>query len=44
MWGVQGEIPNYTYFTQQQRYQEIYDHKWYDGKRERDDPVGWSAD
>ena len=42
-WGVQGETPNYTYFTQQQRAQDYYNHQWYDNLAKRSDVVGWSA-
>ena len=31
--GPQGVTPNYTYFTQKQRYQAIHDHRWYDQQR-----------
>ena len=43
-WSVQGQTPNYSYFTQKQRYQAIHDHVWYQDKRAREDPIGWAAD
>ena len=43
-WSVQGQTPNYSYFTQKQRYRAIHDHVWYQDKRAREDPIGWAAD
>ena len=43
-YGPQGSTPNYTYFTQKQRYQDIFNHEWNETQRKSNDPVGWSAD
>ena len=43
-YGPQGATPNYTYFTQVQRYQDIANHSWFEDQRQTADPVGWSAE